>query len=393
MNAPRTLFSLTETELRRRRSAKWQTYPSDVLPLWVAEMDVRLAPPIAEALHAAIDEGDTGYACGDGYQRAWADFAGRRWGQRLDPADIRVVADVMRGAMDAIALVARPGAPVVVTPPVYPQFFAFLAETGRRVVPAALGRNGRLDLDRLRNAFAQAGRGSVFLLCSPHNPTGVVHTRQELTAVAALADEHQVRVVSDEVHAPLVLSGETFTPYLAVPGAESAMTVVSASKSWNLAGVRAALLIGGPDARADLRRLPQAASDGASWLGVLAHTAALEHGGQWLDELLIELDQHRALMATLLARWLPQVRHRPPQGTYFAWLDCSDLGLDDDPASFFTEFARVALNSGPTFGAGGSGHVRLNLAASPALLTDAVGRMAAAVENLGNLTGPDTLAR
>ncbi|EWM63776.1 aminotransferase B [Micromonospora sp. M42] len=243
----------------------------------------------------------------------------------------------------------------------------------------------------MEEAFRRAraiGERPAFLLCNPHNPTGVVHRPDELATVAELAARHGVRVVSDEIHSPLALPGARFTPYLTVPGAQNAFALLSASKAWNLAGLKAALAVAGPDAADDLARMPEEVSHGPSHFGVLAHTAAFRAGGPWLDRLLDGLDANRALLGSLLAEHLPAVSWRPPEGTYLAWLDCRALGVPteagdgpgvasdlDGPARMFLDRARVALSSGHVFGAGGAGFVRLNFATSPAVLTEAVTRM------------------
>ncbi|MCC5948811.1 MAG: pyridoxal phosphate-dependent aminotransferase [Nitriliruptoraceae bacterium] len=390
------LERLTIEQLRRRTSVKWRQHPEDVLPLWVAEMDVPLAPPIASALHTAVDRGDTGYPGGGrAYGQALAGFAARRWGWDALEVDRTAIApDVMLGIVEVLRLVTRPGDVVVVNAPVYPPFHAFVTHDGRRILEAPLDPRGRLDPAALRTAFDAARRTSgrvAYLLCNPHNPTGVVHTARELAEVAALAREFDVRVVADEIHAPLVLAGARFTPYLSVADTEDAFAVTSASKAWNLAGLKAALLVAGPGAADDLARLPEEVSHGPSHLGVLAHTVAFEEGEAWLDTLLAGLASNRDLLDRLLAEHLPRVRTTPPEGTYLAWLDCRALGLDDGegtdgpgtvtelagPARAFLDRARVALSSGHVFGSGGAGHVRLNFATSQAVLTEAVTRMGA----------------
>ncbi|MET9972797.1 aminotransferase class I/II-fold pyridoxal phosphate-dependent enzyme, partial [Streptomyces sp. NPDC006356] len=213
-----------------------------------------------------------------------------------------------------------------------------------------------------------------------HNPTGTVHTADELAAVAALADRHGVRVVADEIHAPLTATGADFVPYLTVPGGESGLSLMSASKAWNLAGLKAALAIAGHAAAADLARLPEEVSHGPSHLGIIAHSAALRDGTAWLDALLAGLDDNRRLLADLLAEHLPAITYRPGDATYLAWLDCRALDLGDDPADVFLRRGRIALNSGIPFGTGGAGHVRLNLATSPELIREGVRRMAAALD-------------
>ncbi|MFJ7045498.1 MalY/PatB family protein [Streptomyces sp. NPDC101112] len=386
---------LSLDQLRRRGSMKWRTHAADVLPLWVAEMDVPLASPVADALREAIDAGDTGYPAGTGFAESLAGFAARRWnwdGVVIDRT--AVIPDVMTGAVQVLRLITEPGDPVVVNSPVYAPFYAFIAHDDRRIVEAPLGRDLRIDPAALDEAFRRArersGTGRVaYLLSNPHNPTGTVHTREELAAVAESARRHGVRVVADEIHAPLVLPGAEFTPYLSVPGAEDAFSLMSATKGWNLAGIKAALALAGPEAAGDLRRIPEEVHHGASYLGVIAHTAAYRQGEAWLDALLAGLDTNRHLLGELVAQHLPGVGYARPEGTYLAWLDCRSLDLAPEegstdlavvtdlagPARLFLDHARVALSSGHIFGTGGAGHVRLNFATSRAVLTEAVTRM------------------
>jgi cysteine-S-conjugate beta-lyase len=253
-------------------------------------------------------------------------------------------------------------------------------------------------LAALEDAFSRVRSSSgptakvAYLLCNPHNPTGSVHTVEELSAVAELARRFAVRVVSDEIHAPLVLPGARFTPYLTVPGSENALALISASKAWNLCGLKAALAVAGPESAADLKRLPEEVSHGPSHLGVIAHTEAFRTGGDWLDALLAGLDTNRKLLGELIAEHLPGVRYQRPEGTYLAWLDCRQLGFAEQaaegiavvsdlsgPARWFLDHARVLLTSGHAFGTGGAGHVRMNIATSQAILVEAVTRMGRAV--------------
>ncbi|MFE9702847.1 MalY/PatB family protein [Streptomyces sp. NPDC005930] len=382
---PNPLHALTLDELRRRTSMKWHTYPEDVLPLWVAEMDVPLAGAVVRAVTGAMERGDTGYPVGTAYAEALAAFAGKRWGwDDLAVERTAIVPDVMLGVVEMLKLVTAPGDPVIVNPPVYPPFYQFVAHMDRRVVEAPLGPDLRIDLDVLEETFRRAvadGGRAAYLLCSPHNPTGTVHFAGELADVAALAERYGVRVVADEIHAPVVTAPDArFVPYLSVPGAERGLALMSASKGWNLAGLKAALALAGPGAAADLARMPEEVGHGPSHVGVLAHTAALRDGTAWLDAVLAGLEENRRLLTALLAEHLPGVVHRAGQATYLAWLDCRPLGLGDDPAEVFLGRGRVALSSGIPFGSGGAGHVRLNLATSPAVLTEAVRRMAAALE-------------
>jgi cystathionine beta-lyase len=392
-------FDLTLEQLRQRQSLKWRAVDVDVLPLWVAEMDVLPAPAIVEALRKALERGDTGYPCGTDYAEAYAAFAADHWAcDSFEVSRSAIVPDVMLGAVELLKLVTGPGDAVIVTPPVYPPFYAFVEHLGRRVIEVPLTANRRLDLAALADAFSAMadGRRAAFLLCNPHNPTGTVHSAGELSAVAEAAEAAGVRVISDEIHSPLVLHGETFTPYLSVAGASRGFALVSASKAWNLPGLKAALAFSGPDAARDLARMPEEVSHGPSHLGVLAHTAGLRHGREWLDAVLAGLDRNRTLLADLLATHLPAVRWIPGAATYLAWLDFADLpGLADPDgtagavrgdvssragvAAWFLERARVLLSTGPGFGSGGERCARLNFATSATVLTEAVERMASAV--------------
>jgi cystathionine beta-lyase len=364
------------SELRHRTSMKWRTYDDDVLPLWVAEADVGPAPAVVDAVTGVLRRGDTGYPAGTGYAEAFARFARDRWDWALDARRALLVPDVMQGAVETLRVLAPDGG-VVVTPPVYPPFHSHLRHAGLDPVPAPLTADGRLDPDTLAAAFARPDV-HAFLLCSPHNPTGTVHTAAELASLAALARRHDVVVVADEIHAPLVDPGTPFTPWLTVPGAENGIALLSASKGWNLAGLKAAIAVLGPEA--DPRPLPAEILEvGASHVAVHAHVAALDDGRDWLDGFVAAVAGNRALLGELLAGQLPAVRYRPGAASFLAWLDCRDLGLGDDPAAVFLERGRVALNSGPPFGSGGSGHARLNLATHPDVLTEAVRRMARAV--------------
>lgn len=370
--------------LSGRRSMKWQHFPPDVLPAWVAEMDFPLARPVTAALHDAIDRNDTGYASFGGFAEAVAAFVADRLAWTVDPAHISAVPDVMAGVSESLRLLTEPGAGVVVNTPVYPPFFTTIADIGRRVVEAPLARAGAaylLDLDGLERAFA-SDAVQAYLLCSPHNPTGVVFARGELEAVAALARRYDVAVVADEIHAPLTLPGATFTAYLSLGAqvAPRAASLVSASKAFNLAGLKcAALVTADPEVLALTGRIPAEVRYRTGLLGVLAGIAAFREGAPWLDDVLGHLEGNRRLLGSLLADRLPEARWVPPQASYLAWLDLSAYGLGPDPSATLLQRGRVALSPGPDFGPLGAGFARLNFATSQGLLTEAVDRMAAAV--------------
>lgn len=373
------LATFSEAQLRGRRSAKWALTPPDAIPLWVAEADVPLAAPVRDALQAALDGHDTGYAAGvRDYLDAFTGFATHRWG--WTPPSRRhtqLVADVMTGLAEALRLVTDPGDPVLIDDPVYPPFATAVRHAGREVVHVPLGPQGRLDLaaiDAAAGAATAGGGTAAYLLCNPHNPSGAVATADELADLAAVARRRGVRVISDEIHAPLVHTGPRFVPYLAVPGTEDAYVVTSASKGWSLAGAKAGLLLGGAATGEELHRLPDLVGHGASHLGVVAHTAAFAAGGPWLDRFVAELAETTAWFASALPEHLPGVRHRPPVGTYLAWLDVRDTTLGDDPTARLAG-AGLVVTDGAAFGPAGTGHVRLNLATSRARLRTVLARL------------------
>jgi cystathionine beta-lyase len=366
--------------LRQRRSAKWQTYPADVLPLTVAEMDFALAAPIAEALREAVERSDAGYAMAvPDLGRALAGFAARRWNWDLDPASVTAVTDVGVGVVELLRVLTRPGDAVAISPPVYPPFFDWVAEAGTRLleVPLACDPAGwHLDLAALEAAFAT--HPAAYVLCNPHNPVGRVHSADELAALVRLARIYRVAIVSDEIHGPLVLPGATFTPLLTVPGAaEVAVSVLSASKAWNLAGLKcAAVVTAAPRMAAVTGRFPADTRWRIGHFGVISAVAAFTAGEPWLDQLLRTLDHRRLLLGDLLGQRLPMLTWHPPEATFLAWLNCTALGPDNQARERFLDRGRVALEPGLHFGAAGSGYARLNFATSPGILDQATARMA-----------------
>lgn len=370
--------------LRRRRSAKWHRFAADVLPLPVAEMDFSLAPPISGVLAEAVRMSDTGYAIpGTALGEALAGFAAARWDWVIDPEAVVAATDVGMACVELLRILCPSGAEVVISPPVYPPFFHWVEESGSELVEAPLRQDlagsWALDLDGLAQAFAR--RPAAYILCNPQNPVGRVHSADELAAVVRLAHEHGVTIISDEIHGPLVLPGQEFTPLLTVPGAaEIGVSLVSASKAWNLAGLKCGLIVSAsPAMRAVVDRRPEDTRWRVGHFGVMAAIAAFTDGGPWLDALIATLDQRRTELGSLLTERLPDVRWSPPEATFLAWLDCRAYGSGSEPCDLFLERGRVGLEPGPSFGSVGSGWVRLNFGTSGEILDAAVTRMATAI--------------
>ena len=371
-------------QLRTRQSVKWRAYDADVIPAWVAEMDFTLAEPIAKVLTDAISRSDTGYAWTSDLGVALSAFAQQRWQWSVDPKCVIPVADVLTGVGHVLLALTQPGDSVVITSPVYPPFFTTVTTVAHcEVVDVPLvDVDGRYTFNReaMREAFSRP-EVTAFLACSPHNPTGRVFDRDEMSFIAQIAQEFSVLVVSDEIHAPMTHHGYEFIPYLTVAGQTPAVSVISASKAWNIAGLKCAQVVSNSkELYATLHeRIPLEVQFGAGHLGVLAAQAAYFEGSLWLDEMLTHLESQKVLLRNLLHEYLPLVQMNDPQASYLAWLDFNGLNLAQDPAAVLLEKGRVALNSGPTFGPTGPGFARLNFATSPEILTRVIEQMAAAV--------------
>ena len=383
------LFDNVDVErLRRRRTVKWTLYGPDVLAAWVAEMDFEVAPVVRTAVLDAVDREDFGYLEADlsALTEACAAFLAAQYGWIVPAARIFPVADVLGGISTALDVFVAPGSGVVIPTPAYPPFFEVVELTGRPAVAAPMIREGDrevLDLDAIDESLA-SGAGAV-LLCSPHNPTGRVFTMAELEALASIVDRHGARVIADEVHAPLVYDGSVHVPYATVSDATAAhtVTVTSASKAFNLAGLKCAQVVASNHAdAARWRELRVFESAGPTPIGVAASVAAYRDGGHWLRDLVTYLDHNRRALADLLAAGVPAIGYQPPEATFLSWLDCAALGFDD-PARFFLDNARVAVSDGPPFGPRCEQYVRCNFATSRALLERIVGAMGDAVRSSG----------
>lgn len=371
---------MTSFDRPSRTSAKWGAFPDDVLPLWVAEMDYPLSPAIASALHDAIDRSDTGYRWPGELPQALGEFWQRRFGWAPEPERVTVLGDVLVAMAETIRRMTD-GA-VVITPPAYPPFFRVVTDVvGRELVEVPLTEDG-LDLESLERAFARP-EVTCFLLGNPHNPTGHVWSREQLERIATMARRHGIIVISDEIWAPLTMPGTTMTPYLSL-GEELTgpdIALVSASKAFNLAGLKCAQVIAGSAATAQAltQRIPVEVTYSAGHLGVIATMAAFRDDDRWLDDTRAVLAANARLLHDLLGEHLPVVAYVIPEATYLAWLDCRGLGLGNDPSAVFLERGRVALNPGLDFGREGAGFVRLNLATTPEVIAEAVRRMALTV--------------
>ena len=378
--------STTVAMLRARGSFKWTAPGPDGFGAAVAEMDFGAAPPILDALAGLSADANFGYLpphLAEELAVACAEFEQRRYGWYPDPALIHPVPDVIKALEIAITHFSRPGSPVILPTPAYMPFLAVPGFLGREIIQVQMRDDAgffTLDLDAIAGAF-RAG-GHLLIFCNPYNPLGRVFTAGEMTQLTEVVDRHGGRVFADEIHGPLVYPGQRHIPYASTSdtAASHTLTATSASKAWNLPGLKCAevILSNEPD-RERWEQMGVFAAHGASNPGVVANIAAFRHGEAWLDEVLGYLDDSRHLLASLLRRHLPGVRYRPPEGTYLAWLDCTALDLPDSPGTLLSDRARITVVDGPAFGLGGAGAFRFNFATPQPILTEMVERIAAAL--------------
>jgi cysteine-S-conjugate beta-lyase len=376
----------TAAALRARGSFKWTAPGPEGFGGAVAEMDFGAAPAILDALAALSEAANFGYLppfLAEELAAACAEFHKRRYGWDIDPALIHHVPDVLKALEIAITHFSRPGSPVILPTPAYMPFLTVPGFLGREIIQVRMRDHDgffTFDLDAIGDAF-RAG-GHLLIFCNPYNPLGRVFTRDEMTQLTEVVGWHGGRVFADEIHGPLVYPGLRHVPYASTSDAAAShsLTATSASKAWNLPGLKCAevILTNEPD-RQRWEEMGFFASHGASNPGVVANIAAFRYGEDWLDEVLAYLDDSRHLLARLLGRHLPDVRYRPPDGTYLAWLDCTAMDLPASPGELVTDRARVTVIDGPACGAGGAGCFRLNFATPQPILTEMVERIAAAL--------------
>ncbi len=368
-----------EDELRRLDGVKWNRFPSDVLPAWVADMD--LAPPsfAVEAVRNLVDRGDFGYnrrAIGL-LPEAFSEWQQRYHGWRPAVDETLLFNDVLHAIQVCVWLHSRPGDGVVVLTPIYPPFRSSIAESGRRLVDVALEPEGwRLDPERLADAIDDTT--SVLLLCTPHNPTGRVFDDEERQAIGRVVVDNDLMLISDEVWGDVTHPGSVHVPMATVDPAVASRTVTisSASKAFNLAGLRCALAHIGSASLADrFAALPSHFLGEVNSLGAEASLACWTEGHRWLEDTRRFLTDRRDQLKARVDAELPTVGFHQPEATYLAWLDLSAAGLGSDPAALLLDRARIALSSGPDFGENGRGFARLNMATSPQLLDRLVDRL------------------
>lgn len=364
---------ISEADLIGKGSLKWTHFPG-TLPAFVAEMDFPLAPAISDALAEATRLERYGYLpepVKRDMQQASTDFLQDNYRWDVPAERIYPTGDVLAAYEVVVRRLVTPGSPIIVPTPAYMPFLTLTKQLDHPVIEVPMrdldGERPTLDLDAIGRHLA--GEAELVVLCNPHNPLGLVSTRAELRALADVVESHGDLVFSDEIHAPLVFGDREHIPYatIGVDAAAHSITATSASKAWNLPGLKCAQLIVTADRHQEvLKPLEFTVSHSASTPGVLATTAAYRDGGAWLAEVKDYLRGNLELVARLQEHYLPGAHYRTPEGTYIAWLDARSVDMGDaaNPAEYFREHAKVSLTDGASCGEAGVGHVRL-IAATP----------------------------
>ena len=376
----------TLAELSTHHSEKWRAFAPDVIPLPVAEMDFPVAAPIREVLRSMVEKSDMGYLGPiPELGTSFATFAAARWSWTVDPARVRAATDVGVGVVEILRVFTNPGDGVLISSPVYQNFYTWINETKVKGIDVPFIHQASddvslawsIDWQGIEKEYSSGIK--VHLLCSPPNPIGRVYSREELTKFVALAAKYNVTIISDEIHAPLEYSKHPFVPILTL-GEEAenhCVVVTAASKGWNIAGLKCAIIVAGSQAMHEkLNALPPALHYRASLLGAFATAVAFEKSVPWLDAVITQLDHNRNLISTLVAELLPEVIYNPPQHSYLAWFDLTALNLGDEPTAVILDKTKVALNAGHIYGAQWGQFARMNYATSPEIITQAITQMA-----------------
>jgi cystathionine beta-lyase len=381
-------------ERRGTDSVKWNTgmifNEPEALPLWVADMDFRAPQPVVDALVERAVHGVFGYISrSDSFCQAIIDWAGRRHGWRIEQPWIVTSPGVVPALSLAVQALTLPGDKVIIQPPVYMPFLSIVPDNGRQLLLNPLKvENGRYEMDYAGlEQKMQDRRARMLILCNPHNPVGRVWHEDELRRLGDLCLKYKILLLSDEIHADVVFPGHRHIPIasLSPEFGANAITFMAPSKTFNIAGLTSSFaVISEPRLREQFTLFQNNLHISANNIfGVRALEAAYTCGEEWLDQLLEYLEGNLDFMLDFLRRRIPRLKAHKPEGTYLVWLDCRALGLpQQDLCGFFARKAKVGLNDGATFGTGGEGFMRVNVACPRATLRQALEQIEQAVNGV-----------
>ena len=368
------------SKLQARMSEKWRAFDPEILPMPFAVMDYELAQPIKEILTLLINNSDTGYLGNmPELPNALYHFALSRWQWHIDPSQIKIAPDVGVGVIEIARLLVKSGEKILINTPVYYNFYNWIKELQCVVADAPLKEENlqySLDLPEIEKAYQTGVR--LHILCNPHNPVGSLYRKSDLQNLAELAKRYHVTILSDEIHAPLVYSENTFIPFLSVSDTakEVGFSFLSATKAFNIAGLKCAQIVAQSEKNlAILNSLPTAVHSRASLFGAVASAVAYKECNDWLDGVIRELDLSRYYLKELVEQFKLPIGYRVPECSYFGWLDLRSANLSGDIAQHFINKGRIAIAPGNFYGPTGSGFIRINFATSRELILDAMTRI------------------
>lgn len=381
-------------ERRASGCAKWNYYAEDVLPMWVADMDFRVAPAITRALHERVEHSVFGYAMPSAsLTEAICARLGRRYGWAATPEQLSFYPGVVSAMNIAARAFSTPAGGMLIQTPVYPPIL-HAPEAGGRVqnaaplVPTTTGNVVRYDIDFDTFEAAITEHTQVLVLCNPHNPTGRTFTRDELLRIAEVCERHNLMIVADEIWSDLTLGESQHIPIatLAPEIAARTVTLMAPSKTFNLPGLGFSFaVIPNEDVRKRVADAGQGLVPPSNVMGMAAAFAAYTEGDTWLDNLRSYLTGNRDTMVAYLADHMPHLRTTVPEATYLAWIDCREAGIEGNPHTLFLEQGKVGLNDGTVFGPGGEGFVRMNMACPRSTLLEGLERMRHALAERTNV--------
>jgi cystathionine beta-lyase len=375
-------------------SMKWNKYEADVLPLWVADMDFPVAEPIMHMLLRRIEHGVFGYPEVHPDPEAISELQGvlvermqRLYNWQVSPEEIVFLPGVIVGLNLTCQALAKPGGNVLVQTPVYPPFLSTPSNAGMQCRDALLNceSDGHYEIDWQVFETGLTEQTRLFILCNPHNPVGRVFHKYELERMAEICLRKGVVICSDEIHCDLIYRGQKHIPIASLDReiALNTVTLMAPTKTFNIAGLQCSFaIIQNQELRNQLEQSMKGLVMWVNLVGMNAALAAYRDGQEWLEQVLQYLEGNRDYLFDYVKVHLPNLRMGELEGTYLAWLNCRNTNIQGKPYEFFLKEARVALNDGAAFGKGGEGFVRLNFACTREVLTQALGRMKAALEKI-----------
>ncbi len=378
-------------ERRGTECKKWNTYDADVIPMWIADTDFKCPQPVIEAMVKRAEHGIFGYPTNlNSFEQSIVNWQKKRFGWEVQTDWVEYTPAVIPAIVYAMYAFTNPGDNVVIQMPAYHPFHAIIPDNGRHILgnPLILREDGSYDVDfENLEELLKKRKTTMFLLCSPHNPTGKCFTRKELTKMSELCLKYNVFVVSDEIHSDIIYSGNQHIPYgsLSQAAADNCVVCVNPSKTFNIAGVRTGAAIIPNRNNHDLFYAPLEAlkAYGRTIFGTLPIEVSYNECEYYADQLLEYLEGNRKCLKEFLETKVPKIKMGNPQATYLMWLNCKELNLEPkELQQFFLQKAKVAMNEGSTFGPGGAGFMRMNIACPRSRLVEALERIEKAVNQL-----------